>query len=54
MLKEEALKALDIMRPNQDCDAGRVDLVSVDDVGKKVGDIAGACGSCPFTNLTTR
>ena len=52
MLKEEVMKALDTIRPKLVADGGGIELVSVDDAGKVVVSLTGACGSCPFSALT--
>ncbi len=52
MLKEDVTKAIDIIRPKLEGDGGGIELVSVDDAGKVVVALTGACGSCPFSQLT--
>lgn len=52
MLKENVLKAIDSIRPKLEADGGGIELVSVDDKGKVVVALTGACGSCPFSALT--
>jgi Fe-S cluster biogenesis protein NfuA len=52
MLKEEVAKALDAIRPKLEGDGGSIELVSVDEAGKVVVALTGACGTCPFSQLT--
>jgi len=52
MLKDDVTKALNAIRPKLEGDGGGIELVSVDDAGKVVVALTGACGSCPFSALT--
>ena len=52
MLKEDVAKAIDAIRPKLESDGGGIELVSVDEAGKVVVALTGACGSCPFSQLT--
>lgn len=52
MLKENVSKAIDAIRPKLESDGGGIELVSVDEEGKVVVALTGACGSCPFSQLT--
>jgi Fe-S cluster biogenesis protein NfuA len=52
MLKEDVAKAIDEIRPKLEVDGGSIELVSVDDAGTVVVALTGACGSCPFSQLT--
>lgn len=51
-LKEDVEKAIDAIRPKLEGDGGGIELVSVDETGKVVVALTGACGSCPFSQLT--
>ena len=52
MLKEDVEKAIDAISPKLEGDGGGIELVSVDEKGKVVVALTGACGSCPFSQLT--
>lgn len=51
-LKAKVLKALDSVRPGLQADGGDVELVRIDDGGKVVVKLVGACGGCPMSQIT--
>ncbi len=51
-LKERVLKALDSVRPGLQADGGDVELVRIDDGGKVIVKLVGACGGCPMSQIT--
>jgi Fe-S cluster biogenesis protein NfuA len=50
---ERVKKALDKIRPALQADGGDVKLISVDDNVVKV-QLTGACGGCPFSQMTLK
>ncbi len=50
---EKVKKALDKIRPSLQADGGDVKLISVDDNVVKV-QLTGACGGCPFSQMTLK
>lgn len=50
---EKVKKALDKIRPSLQADGGDVKLVSVDGDVVKV-QLTGACGGCPFSQMTLK
>jgi len=50
---ERVKKVLDKVRPSLQADGGDVKLISVDDNVVKV-QLTGACGGCPFSQMTLK
>jgi Fe-S cluster biogenesis protein NfuA len=51
-MKERVLKALESIRPGLLADGGDVELVRIDEGGKVVVKLTGACGGCPMSEIT--
>lgn len=51
-MKDKVLRALDSVRPGLLADGGDVELVKVDEQGKVIVKLIGACGGCPMSQLT--
>jgi len=51
-LNEKVQKALDTVRPGLQADGGDVELVRVEDGGKVIVKLTGACGGCPMSQIT--
>jgi Fe-S cluster biogenesis protein NfuA len=51
-MKERVLKALESIRPGLQADGGDVELVRIDDEGKVIVKLTGACGGCPMAQIT--
>ena len=51
-IKERVLKALDSVRPGLQADGGDVELVRIDEGGKVIVKLVGACGGCPMSQIT--
>ena len=51
-IKERVLKALDSVRPGLQADGGDVELIRIEDDGKVVVKLTGACGGCPMSQIT--
>ena len=51
-LKSRVLKALDSIRPGLQADGGDVELIKIEDDGKVVVKLVGACGGCPMSQIT--
>jgi Fe-S cluster biogenesis protein NfuA len=51
-MKERVLKALESIRPGLQADGGDVELVRIDEDGKVVLKLTGACGGCPMSEIT--
>lgn len=55
MLSEEKIKeALDQIRPQLQNDGGDIEFVSLEDGGKVLVRLTGACGSCPMATMTLK
>lgn len=52
-MKERVKAVLDKIRPSLNMDGGDVKLISVDDGVVKV-QLTGACGGCPFSQMTLK
>jgi Fe-S cluster biogenesis protein NfuA len=52
-MKERVKAVLDKLRPSLNMDGGDVKLISVDDGVVKV-QLTGACGGCPFSQMTLK
>ncbi|MBW1713794.1 MAG: NifU family protein [Deltaproteobacteria bacterium] len=46
--------ALDKIRPQLQADGGDVELVKVEDDGKVLVKLTGACGGCPMSQMTLK
>jgi len=53
-MKEKVQEALDKIRPNLQADGGDVELIEVDDQGVVTVKLTGACGGCPFAQMTLK
>jgi len=51
-MKERVLRALESVRPGLQADGGDVELVDVDENGKVVVRLTGACDGCPMSKIT--
>lgn len=51
-MKERVLKALESIRPGLLADGGDVELVRIEEGGKVVLKLTGACGGCPMSEIT--
>ena len=51
-MKERVLKALESIRPGLLADGGDVELVRIEEDGKVVVKLTGACGGCPMSAIT--
>lgn len=51
-IKERVLKALDSVRPGLQADGGDVELVRIEEGGKVIVKLVGACGGCPMSQIT--
>ncbi len=51
-LNSRVLKALDSIRPGLQADGGDVELIRIDEDGKVVVKLVGACGGCPMSQIT--
>ena len=51
-MKEAVEKALEEVRPALQADGGDVELVRIDEDGKVVVKLVGACGGCPMSQIT--
>jgi len=51
-MKERVLKALESIRPGLQADGGDVELIRIDEGGKVVLKLTGACGGCPMSEIT--
>jgi len=51
-LKSRVLKALDSIRPGLQADGGDVELIRIEDDGKVIVKLVGACGGCPMSQIT--
>ena len=54
MLKEDVQKAINDIRPSLQADGGDIELVSVDDGGKVLVKLKGACCGCPMAQVTLK
>ncbi|HOJ98358.1 MAG: NifU family protein [Treponemataceae bacterium] len=54
MLEEKVKAALEDVRPSLQAEGGDVQLVSVTDDGVVSLKLTGACGSCPYSQMTLR
>lgn len=50
--KEEVLSVLDMIRPSLIADGGDVNLVDIEEDGKVIVELTGACKGCPLSALT--
>ncbi|MDZ7342010.1 MAG: NifU family protein [candidate division KSB1 bacterium] len=53
-MKERVKAVLDKLRPSLNMDGGDVKLISVDDNGVVKVQLTGACGGCPFSQMTLK
>ncbi len=53
-IKENVQAALDRIRPQLQADGGDVELVDVEDSGKVLVKLTGACGGCPMSQMTLK
>ncbi len=53
-MKEEVEKALNELRPFLQADGGDLELVEVTEDGVVKVRLTGACGSCPFSQMTLK
>lgn len=54
MLKEKVEKAIEEIRPYLQADGGDIEVVEVTDDGKVKVRLTGACGGCPFAQITLK
>ncbi len=54
MLIDDVRTALEDIRPQLQADGGDIELISVDDNGKVLVKLTGACGSCPMATMTLK
>ncbi|MCX7656276.1 MAG: NifU family protein [Treponemataceae bacterium] len=54
MLEEKVRAALEDVRPSLQAEGGDVQLVSVTEDGVVSLKLTGACGSCPYSQMTLR
>ena len=50
--REEVLAVLDLIRPSLIADGGDVTLVDIEEDGKVLVELTGACKGCPLSALT--
>ncbi len=53
-MKEEVEKALNQIRPYLQADGGDLELIEVTDEGVVKVKLTGACGTCPFAQMTLK
>ncbi len=54
MLREKVEKALEQIRPYLQADGGDIELIDVTEEGDVKVRLTGACGSCPFAQMTLK
>ena len=54
MLKEKVEAAIQDVRPGLQADGGDIELVSVDETGKVLVKLKGACNGCPMAQMTLK
>ena len=53
-MKDQIISALDDIRPTLQADGGDIEFVSVDDAGKVLVRLTGACDGCPMALMTLK
>ncbi len=51
-MKDKVLRALDSVRPGLQADGGDVELVKIEESGRVIVKLIGACGGCPMSQVT--
>ena len=54
VMKNQIIKALDVIRPYLQADNGDIELIDVTDDGIVKVKLTGACGVCPMSVMTLR
>jgi Fe-S cluster biogenesis protein NfuA len=54
MLEERVRKAIEEVRPSLQADGGDIEFVSLEEGGKVMVRLTGACGSCPMATFTLK
>ncbi len=54
IMEEKVKEAIDKIRPYLQADGGDIELVEVTDDGKVKVRLTGACGGCPFAQITLK
>ena len=53
-LEERVKESLETIRPQLQADGGDLEFVSIEDGGKVLVKLTGACGSCPMATMTLK
>lgn len=53
-MEEQIIEAIEDIRPSLQADGGDIEFVSVDDTGKVLVRLTGACDGCPMALMTLK
>lgn len=53
-LEEQVKEALESFRPQLQADGGDIEFISLEEGGKVIVKLTGACGNCPMATMTLK